>query len=456
MVRVVIGDLLDHRWVWSAAGLVSTTVAVFTAWCLNFTVTIAATPSGFFAATEASRGDYLTLGSNLLVFSCLPAIVVLAITLSSVTAHTAMSHSLWRLGGASPAQTAGMIVIQAVAVCWLGTLAGVGLSLPFQGMVDDLLIGIGGDDPPQLPTRLSPWTFIGSLAILTLIAVLAVVVPAWRATRRSPIEVRTAPEQTTGPGIGYLIMVLAVSVLVILPLLASIIAIPVVDHPMLAAAVTLPVGQALALLAALVAPWVLPTMIAAWTRIGSGSWTSWQLARHLAVARIASSAATIAPLTLGIGLLATYGMVGSTAANVAPAGAAPNQVEGIIILLPIAVISAVGSIAVVVMAARQHTDDIVTMRSAGATLGDTVRAMCAEAVIVTVSAVLLAAVPVALHFGVLVAALGLHSRPVTDVGIDLVPTAVLVLLTLAGTLIALLLVVRSAWRQPMTALLADR
>lgn len=457
MMRVALGDAVRQVWVWSAAALVALMVALFTTWCLNFMVAIDAAPESLFRAMDTDRRGYLTVGSNLLVFSCLPAVVILGIVLSSVTAHTAVSQSLWRLGGASPAQMVRMIGLQAVIVCCAGTIGGVALSMPLQPMVNDLLIGIGEGEAHRLPTVYSLWAVVGSLVVLALVSVLAVVLPAWRAARRSPIEVRTAPERATGPGLGYLIVVLVVVVLAVLPSFASIIGIHVAEHAVLAAAVTLPLGQALVLTTALLAPWVLPALIAGWTRlVGPKSWTSWQLARHLAVARIAGSAATIAPLTLGLGLFASYGLVSTTLANLAPPDAAPNQVEGFVLLLPVAVVSAAGSIAVVMMAARQHTEDIVTMRSAGSTRAGTVGVMVFEAVIVTISAVLVAVVPSVAQYALLAYALGVHGESISQVGFNPLPAGGLALVTLAGMLLALLTAARSAWSRPLSEFLAER
>ena len=206
---------------------------------------------------------------------------------------------------------------------------------------------------------------------------------------------------------------------------------------------------------ALIAPWLLPSLISAWTSLVFGG-TSWQLARHMAIARIAGSAATIAPLTLGIGLFATFGMVNRTVANVAPAGLSPGDFEGIVILIPIGVIAAVGSIAVVMMAARQHCEDIIAMRSAGATRAGTDRVMLFEALIVAISAVLVAVIPLAIQYALLAYALGVRGRGVVDIGFDPVPAGVLVLVALAGMLVALLWAERSAWRRPLSDLLADR
>ena len=457
MIRIAVADAGRQGWVWSAAGLVALVVSVFTTWCLNFIATVAAAPDAVFAGMTMGRGGYVTLGSNLLVFSCLPGLVVLGIVLSSVTTHTALAQSLWRLGGASPAQMVVMTTVQAVIVCGGATVLGALVSLSFQQAVTDVLVGSGEGPGHGVPAVRSPWAVLGSVGVLAVLAVLAVVIPARRTALRSPTQVRSASEQATRPGIGCLIVVIVVFVMGVLPLFAILYGVHVAGDALRAAAVTLPLGQALVLMTALTAPWVLPGLIAGWTRIvGSRSWPVWQLARHLSVTRIAASAATIAPLTLGLGLLASYGMIQATLTNLAPTGAGPNMMEGVVILLPIAVISAAGSIAVVLMAARQHTEDIVTMRSAGATRANIAAVMVAEAVIVTVSAVLVALIPAALQYGLLAYALGIYGEPLTRIGLDPLPTLMLAGIALAGMLIALLTAARSASRQPLSELLADR
>ncbi|MGO1349366.1 MAG: FtsX-like permease family protein [Brevibacterium aurantiacum] len=456
-LTVALRDIQRNKWVWSSAVLVAITVSIFITWCLNFLVAVTTAPDSFFTDLGSSKGEYVTLGSNMLVFSGVPAVIVLAIVLAGVTAQTAVAQSLWRLGGASPPQVTAMILVQAVAVCCSGVLAGVVLALPFQGRINDLLIGIGHPDAPSLPAVLSVWAMVGAVAILAALAVIAAVIPAWRAAQKSPVALRSAPDVATRPGLSYLIAVVAVFVVAVLPLFASLAGVVMVDEVALAVVVTLPLIQALAVTTALVAPWLLPLVIIAWTKpFALASSPSWRVARHMAIARIAGSAGTVAPLTLGIGLFGTFGMISATAANVSPLGASLNTLEGILLLLPVGVISGVGSIAVVVMAARQHTEDIVTLRSATATQAGTDLIMVFEALIITVSAVIIGMIPIGIEYGLLAFALASHGHDLGQIGIAIGPTALLVGVAFIGMTSALLVAARSAWRKPLVDLLADR
>lgn len=457
MTRVALRDLARHAWVWAAVGLVALTVAVFTTWCLSFTVAVSTAPDALFAAAGTDRRGYQQVGGNLLGLTCLPAVVVLGIVLSSVTAHTAEAQSLWRLGGATPQQVVRMLALQTVAVSGLATIGGAALSAPLQPAVNQVLAGLGKGGLRELPTVYSPVALAGAVAVLTLVSVAAVVVPAWRAALRSPTQVRSAPEEATRPGRGYAVGAGVVLVLGVLPLVSIIGVMRMADGVFLTAAVTLPLGQGVVLACALAAPWVLPGLIAVWTRLlAPTSWTSWQLARHLSLARVAGSAATVAPLMLGLGLLASYGMLNDTLAAIAPPGATPNEVEGMVVLVPVAVVSAAGSIAVVMMAGRQHTRDIVAMRSAGATPLGTAGVLALESVIVVGSAVILALVPAAAQYGLLAYALSLHQVSTGHIGFDALPATALAAAALAGMLLALLLAVRSTWRRPLSELLGDR
>lgn len=457
MIRIIVSDALRQGRVWGAAGLVAMVVAVFTTWCLNFIAAVVMAPDAWFASVEMDRHGYVTLGSNLLIFSCLPGLVVLGLVLSSVTVHTAQAQALWRLGGGSPSQIVMMTAAQAVIVCGSATVIGALVSMPFQQAGNSLLVGIGEGPGPELPATNSPWALLGSIAVLIVLAVLAVLIPAWRTALRSPTLARSSPEQATRPGIGYLVAVVAAFVIAVLPLFASLLGVHVAGQVFLAAGVTLPLGQAMVLMTALVAPWLLPVLIAGWTRVvGSRSWTTWQLARHLAVTRIAGSAAAIAPLTLGLGLLATFGMVSATLTNLAPSGSGPNALEGVVILLPVAIISAAGSIAVVMMAARQHTEDIVTMRAAGATRASINAVMMSEALIVTISACLVAVVPGVMQYGLLAYALSAYDEPLDRIVFDPLPVSILAGVALAGMLLTLLAAARTASRRPLSELMADR
>lgn len=454
---IALREIGRNAWVWSAAAIVSLTVSVFISWCLNFIMAVNAAPEAFFSALGGSKGEYLTLGMNMIVFSGLPALVILGIALSGVATHTVVAQSLWRLGGAAPSDVTTMIVVQAVAVCCLSVIGGVVIALPFQERINNVLISVGAPGADPLPAVYSPWALIGTVGILAVLAIVASIVPAMRTAQQSPIALRAAPERATRPGIAYMIVVAVISVVFVIPLLASLVGVVTVGEATLAVVATLPLSQALVLTTALAAPWLLPLVIKAWTRpFELSSSPAWRVARHLAIARIAGSAGTVAPLTLGIGLFGTFGMISATAANVTPHGASLNTFEGILLLLPVGVISAVGSIAVVVMAAREHTEDIVTLRSAGATRSNTDRTVVFEAIIIAASAVVIALIPIGIEYGLLALALGTHQRSLALIGLSPGPTALLVVAALVGMAIALLAASRSAWRRPMVELLADR
>ncbi|MDN5725893.1 MAG: hypothetical protein L0G99_08195 [Propionibacteriales bacterium] len=453
---IAVRDIGRNVWVWSAAAIVSVAVSVFIMWCLNFIVAVNEAPSAFFPALDSNKGEYVTLGTNMLLFSGIPAVVILGIVLSGVTTHTAVTQSLWRLGGASPLQVTSMILIQAVVVCCGSVVAGVLIALPFQDGINNLLISVGAPGADPLPVVHSFWAVLGTVAVLAVLAVAASIVPAWQAAQRSPTVLRSAPELVTRPGRAYLVIVTTVFLVFVLPLFSSLAGVVKVKEAILAVVVTLPLGQALVLMSALAAPWLLPLVIRAWTFPFATSAPAWRVARHLAIARIAGSAGTVAPLTLGIGLFGTFGMISATAANVSPQGTSLNTFEGIILLSPVGVISTVGSIAVVVMAAKQHTEDIVTLRSASATRSSTDLTMVLEAVIITVSAVVIALIPIGIQYGLLAFALRTHQRSVTEIGFSLGPTLLLIGAALLGMSTALLIAARSAWRKPMVELLADR
>lgn len=456
-LTIALSDIRRNAWVWSSAALVSITVSVFIAWCLGFMVAVASTPESYQWSTNGGQADYLNLGFNMLAFSGLPAVIILAIVISGITSHTAISQSLWSLGGASPNQMTRMILIQAVAVCCTSVLGGVALALPFQEAINNALIRVGNSDAAPLPTVHSPWTLLGTIVILTILTVVAAIVPARRAALQSPITLRSAPEQVTRPGIGTLIMVAVVFLAIVLPLLPSLFGVFMVDDPALAVVATLPLSQALVLMTAVLSPFLLPSVISAWTRpFVTSSSTSWRIARHFAVARVAGMAGTIAPLTLGIGLFGTFGMITVTTANASHVGTSINTVEGLILILPASVISGLGSIAAVMMAARQHTEDIVTLRSATGTPLGTDRILLLEAVIITVSAALIAMLPISIEFGFLVFALRTHGRGVDDIGIDLMPVSLFIVLAFVCISCALLMTARAAWRKPLVDLLADR
>jgi ABC-type antimicrobial peptide transport system permease subunit len=85
--------------------------------------------------------------------------------------------------GAQPFEIRRTFLRQGLTLAGIGGLIGVGAALGLTRVMDTLLFEVNAVDP---------LTYVGVALVLTGAATLASYVPAWRASRRSPVEVLSA------------------------------------------------------------------------------------------------------------------------------------------------------------------------------------------------------------------------------------------------------------------------
>jgi putative ABC transport system permease protein len=112
----------------------------------------------------------------------------LALTLASIGLYGVMAYAVTQrtreIGvrmamGANRSQVLTMVLGQAMTLVGIGLVIGVGGALALARVVNRLLFGMSGVDPV---------TFAGVSLLLTVVAMLASAVPAWRASRLDPIK----------------------------------------------------------------------------------------------------------------------------------------------------------------------------------------------------------------------------------------------------------------------------
>jgi len=112
----------------------------------------------------------------------------LALTLASIGLYGVMAYSVTQrtreIGvrmamGANRAQVLTMVLRQAMTLVAIGLAVGVVGALALARVVTRLLFGMNAIDPA---------TFAGVCVLLTVVAVLASYLPAWRASRLDPIK----------------------------------------------------------------------------------------------------------------------------------------------------------------------------------------------------------------------------------------------------------------------------
>jgi predicted permease len=140
-----------------------------------------------FAAAPLSEYNSLLLLPQQLAASLLNALGIIALVLAGIGIYGVMSYSISQrtqeLGirmalGARPMEVLGGILKQVLKVTSLGIAAGAILALAAGRILGSWLIGVAAFDP---------LTFLSSSLFLILIAALATVIPAWRATHLDPL-----------------------------------------------------------------------------------------------------------------------------------------------------------------------------------------------------------------------------------------------------------------------------
>ena len=132
----------------------------------------------FFAETVAR--DRLTAGVSAafaisaLLLASMGLYGLLAFTVAERTNEIGIRMAL----GARASQVLGMIVQNGYRLVLFGGLLGLAISLPASRLLKSLLFGI---------TPYDPWTFITVIALLVLVTLVAVLIPALRAMRVNPM-----------------------------------------------------------------------------------------------------------------------------------------------------------------------------------------------------------------------------------------------------------------------------
>ena len=450
-------DAIEQRTMWLGAILVTTVTSMFTTACFNALLAGASAPESAFNHPDG-RDAILQTAGNLLLLSGGPAILVLATVLGTLVTQAGPVHALWRLGGASPHQVLRMFAIQVVIASVCGALAGALLVLPFQNVANSLLgrgmaPGLAG---PQVTSAVL--SILLSVLLVTFWGGLAGLLPALRAAATSPLEGREPDRRPERFRWRPLVLAAVFVLMVQLPLLVPLLVARATGNVMQAAVTLLPAGQALVITVALFAPYYLAGLMRAWTAIpGLVSWTPWRVARHMAVTRAGQSTATVVPLMIGVGLFASFNIVGTAARNTgAPGSESINLFDGVIMLTPIGAIGAIGSAAVVFMASRQRSDDLASLRVAGMSPVGSLALFLCEAVIYVGTALLVAVVPALGTCGLLVLALAQWGMPLDLGHLELTGSAGVAVLGGVSTVVIVAAGGMHAWRSPLATSLAER
>lgn len=459
MFKVALSQIWQYKTLWASVLITVVSVALFISLCVNFMVAILHAESWVFEQPKIQTGgreSYLEIGANLLIYSGFPSLVVLGIVALNIAFQLRRSHALWVLAGALPHQVVAIFAFQTLMVSVIGSALGVGFSLLLQPWVNGILFSWNQAPEAVLPLSYSISGFSITFLVVAGISYLSAFFPALRIRKISALDVyrETAAGQVKAtwrkalvPGI--------FGILVILPLLATLLAVPFLPEPIYAVLATLPLGQALVIFTALLAPLILPAIMRFWTGLPVlKDWVPWHLARHTAMTRAEASSSTVAPLMVGVGVFLSFTLVGKTGAQVAPAGDV-NLFDGTLMLTPLAFIATVGTIAVIFMSTRQRGLDVATLRRSSATYRDVLVSLTCEGIIYAVSALLLLAIPAAAQVSMLVFALASHGVSLTAVSANTLVPALVYLVGGLGIVITIAISGQRFWNMPIGNIAAE-
>lgn len=459
MFKVVLSQIWQYRILWTSVLATVASVALFISLCVNFMVAILHAEAWVFEQPKIQPGgreSYLEIGANLLIYSGFPSLVVLGIVALNIAFQLKRSHALWVLAGALPHQVVAIFAFQTLVVSIVGSALGIGVSLFLQPWVNGILFSWNQAPEAVLPLSYSLGGFCITFLVVAGISYLSAFFPALRVRKISALDIYR--ETTTGQAKAMWRKALVPSIfgiLVILPLLSTLLAVPFLPEPIYAVLATLPLGQALVIFTALLAPLILPAIMRFWTKLpGLKDWVPWHLARHTAMTRAEASSSTVAPLMVGVGVFLSFTLVGKTGAQVATAGEV-NLFDGTLMLTPLAFIATVGTIAVIFMSTRQRGLDVATLRRSSATYQDMFVSLVCEGIIYAVSALFLLAIPAAAQVSMLAFALASHGVSLTAMTANTLVPALVYLVGGLGIVLTIVVSGQRFWKIPIGSIAAE-
>jgi putative ABC transport system permease protein len=264
--------------------------------------------------TQDTGGSFASILQDfLLAFGGIALFVgsfVIANTLSITIAQRAREFGTLRTIGATRAQIRRSVILEGGVIGVLASVTGLFLGLLLAKGLQKLFVSLG-IDLPHSATIFATRTIVVSLAVGTVVTVLASLLPAFRATRVEPIaavrEGVLPPSRLARFGTAAAVATLAVSAALLL-LGAFAAGLPTVDRLLAIGAGVLVSFVGVALLAPRLVPALARTLGWPGTRIGG---VAGALARENAMRNPARTASTAAALMIGLALVTAVGVLAS-------------------------------------------------------------------------------------------------------------------------------------------------
>jgi putative ABC transport system permease protein len=154
--------------------------------------------------TEAIDGAFLDILQNVILGFAAIAVFVGAFTIFNtftiLVGQRTREFGLLRAIGAGRAQILGIVTLEAlvtgIVASTLGILAGFGIAT----LLRELINSLGGGGIPEAPFPLRSRTIIAAYLVGVVVTLVASVIPAWRASRLSPLEALRSNPALAGRG----------------------------------------------------------------------------------------------------------------------------------------------------------------------------------------------------------------------------------------------------------------
>lgn len=435
MIRLILSDLVTHARVW--LGTLAVTIAA------GF---VAAVAAGLIETGIAHGGRVQEgLGSTsavVIIFTTVTALIVLSSTANLAVALQQRNYALWQLVGMRPALVGVVVLTQLGIVGIVGAFIGCLITVPSIGP----LFAWSFTDWPVMQGVEVELTLVGSLLVTA--GVVAVIVigglrGARRASRTPPIEALRDPEPPRIRMGWFRILLTAGTIAACVGMSTGMNGARISQISGMAPLLTPLIAGVLAASG----PVLYPLVLRAWTSLLPARVSaSWFLAHNSARYRLSQSAAAVGPLMVAIALAGGLYTSGATLAaaqaeQTGNTGGFALAPEGVVILLggPL-LLSAIGAAATVFMSGQAREREFALVRAAGSTQAAIVLTALWEAVIYTITAVVLGTLATVVG-GIIVAnALGLLLPTVSFATIGLIAGGGFVLIlaaTVAPTTAAL-------------------
>ncbi|MFE7510443.1 FtsX-like permease family protein [Streptomyces sp. NPDC057540] len=386
-MRLVLSDIRTQASMWSWTFV----CAVFGAACSAGSVI------AMFSAVSAARaaGDArmvsasIALGGNIVFFTVLAAVGIVASTVSLTLTTQRRDHALWAILGI-PRQRVRFILRTELVV--LGAAAGA-LAVPLAPLVADTALGqwtAKGLDLHGAAAGFQLW----HVGVSALSGVVPCLLGGWGVTRRAARTpemraFRDLSDPPARPGVtrGVLGLCLLAGVLGMwIPGLGLELEGGIEQRTAFAFAGDL----FLICLLLLMGPWVITPLMRFWTALVPSRGVAWHLAVQACRTRAARSVTTVLPFALSLSFVGLFMVMG----NVMPGSTAALD-DVLVVLGWVFVVSWVGGLAVIALVGRERTSDSALVAVAGARPGVVTRSTIYEGVIYAGTAIVFGAIAVA-------------------------------------------------------------